>query len=319
MKLIDMHCDTLWRLSEDPNMNFQKGALCVDLEKMKMAGSIVQFFAAFIYMDEIQGEDPWGQGYEKALNMINSGKKLFDSHSHAIRLVKNYEEFLICQEEDKISAFLTVEEGGILDGDLKRLEHLYQEGVRLLTLTWNHENCIGYPNSRNASIMEKGLKEFGFYVVEKMNELGMLIDVSHLSDGGFWDVIRHSKKPIVASHSNARALCNHPRNLTDDMIRALSKQGGITGVNVYPYFVKPEGKIQAEDIADHVSYLYQVGGEDVISMGTDFDGFDNGESNVNHIGQMGLLYDIVKKRGFTERQMDKFWNQNAMRVIQTVR
>jgi membrane dipeptidase len=318
MKLIDMHCDTLWRLSDHPDMDFRRGDLCVDLDKMQKAGSIAQFFACFIYMDDIVGEDPWRQGYEKALNMINCGKKLFADYSHAIALAKNNKDFLECQAEGKIAAFLTVEEGGILDGDLRRLEHLYQEGVRLLTLTWNHENCIGYPNSRDKVMMERGLKEFGFQVVEKMNELGMLIDVSHLSDGGFWDVLRTSKMPVVASHSNARALCNHPRNLSDEMIRALSDQGGITGVNVYPYFVQPEGQIKAEDIAKHIAHIYNVGGEDVVAMGTDFDGFDNGVSDVNHIGQMGLVYDIVKRQGFTERQMEKFWHKNAMRVIQTL-
>ncbi len=318
MKLIDMHCDTLWMMSRNQNVDFLQSTLCVDLEKLKMAESTAQFFACFIYMDEILGEDPWGKGYEKALEMISNGKKLWNQYTEVISFARNYQELQHCQKEGKIAAFLTVEEGGILDGKLTRLQALYDEGVRLLTLTWNHENCIGYPNSREREIMERGLKPFGLQVVETMNELGMLIDVSHLSDGGFWDVIKHSKMPVVASHSNARALCNHPRNLSDDMIRALSEKGGVAGVNVYPYFVRSEGKINAENIADHIVHLYNKGGEDVVAIGTDFDGFDNGESDVNHIGQIGLVYDIVKGRGFTERQMEKFWHKNAMRVLETV-
>ena len=149
-----------------------------------------------------------------------------------------------------------------------------------------------------------------------MNELGMMIDVSHLSDGGFWDVIRHSKKPMVASHSNARTLCDHPRNLTDEMIKALAEQGGVAGVNLYPYFLHKSGKATADDIANHVWHMYQVGGENVVAYGTDFDGFDLGELDIAHMGQMNRVYESVRKRGFTERQMEKLLNGNILRVMQ---
>src|SRR5699024_7042079 len=110
---------------------------------------------------------------------------------------------------------------------LRRLHEFYDAGVRLITLTWNYENAAGYPNSRDSSVMRKGLKPFGKVLIEEMNDLGMIIDVSHLSDGGFWDVARRSKKPFIASHSNARAVTSHPRNLTDEMIRAIAEKGGV--------------------------------------------------------------------------------------------
>lgn len=163
--------------------------------------------------------------------------------------------------------------------------------------------------------MQSGLKPFGIEVVETMNALGMLIDVSHLSDGGFWDALKYSKAPVVASHSNCRTLCEHPRNLSDEMIKALADKGGIAGINLYPYFINKNGVARAEDIADHIVYMYQIGGEDVIAIGTDFDGFDEGEFEIAHMGEMRKLYDVVKRRGFTERQMEKFWNGNAMRVM----
>ena len=119
-----------------------------------------------------------------------------------------------------------MEEGGVLNEKQERLEELYRLGIRLITLTWNYENCLGYPNSRDGEVMNRGLKAFGLEIVERMNALGMLVDVSHLSDGGFWDCIRVSRAPIIASHSNARALCGVPRNLTDDMLRALAEKGG---------------------------------------------------------------------------------------------
>ena len=117
---------------------------------------------------------------------------------------------------------------------------MYEKGTRLMTLTWNYENCLGYPNSRDASVMGRGLKKFGLETIEQMNGLGMLVDVSHLSDGGFWDCIRHSSAPVVASHSNVRALCDCPRNLTDEMLKALGEKGGAAGLNFYPAFLRKE-------------------------------------------------------------------------------
>ena len=310
MKLIDFHCDTFWAME-------RQVPLCVDIEKLKNADSLAQFFACFIYMDDFVGEDRYTKGYQHALEMIRFAKKYFESMPNEIAMTCNYEKLCAHQKGNKISAFLTIEEGGILEGDMSRLECLYDEGVRLMTLLWNYENCIGYPNSRDRNVMEKGLKPFGIEVVHRMNELGMMIDASHMSDGGFWDTLKYSRKPVVASHSNARALCNHPRNLSDDMIRALAKQGGVIGVNTYPYFVHPSGKASMEFMADHIAHIYQVGGEDVLGIGTDFDGYDEGISDFNHIGQMNEFYDVVKKRGFTERQMEKIWFRNILRAIKS--
>ncbi len=318
MRLIDMHCDTIWMLMREKDINLKNNPFCVDVEKLKTAGSMAQFFACFIYMDEIVGEERFDKGYQLALDMIARGKKEFAECSNDMLLAGSFDDMMKNSEDGKMSAFLTVEEGGILNGDINRLQTLCDEGVRLITLTWNHENCIGYPNSKDEVIMQKGLKPFGVEVVEKMNELGMIIDVSHLSDGGFWDVLKYSKKPVVASHSNARRLCEHPRNLSDEMIKALANKGGVAGINLYPYFINKSGKATVEDIADHVRHMYQTGGEDFVAIGTDFDGFDEGELEIMHIGEMGKLYDVVKKRGFTERQMEKFWSGNAMREMKQI-
>lgn len=308
MKLVDFHCDTLWAMERNV-------PLCVDVDKLRVADSLAQFFACFIYKDDFAGEDCYTKGYEHALEMIDLGKTFFVNKSKDLALACDYEAVLRNQKENKISAFLTIEEGGILEGDMQRLERLYAEGVRLMTLLWNYENCIGYPNSNDRNIMERGMKSFGIDVVERMNELGMMIDVSHMSDGSFWDVLKYSKQPVVASHSNARALCNHPRNLSDEMIRALSKQGGVIGVNTYPYFVHESGKASMELLANHMEHIFQVGGEDVLGIGTDFDGYDQGETDFMHLGQMNQFYEVVKKRGFTERQMEKIWFRNILRVI----
>lgn len=315
MRLIDMHCDTISLLMQEENANLRENHFCVDLEKMKKAGSIAQFFACFIHISKFAGEDRFTKGYQYALEMIARGKQEFSENADQISLVTSYEELINNAENGKISAFLTIEESGILDGEISRLEHLYEEDIRLMTLLWNGENCIGYPNSRNTKIMNKGLKPFGIEVVERMNELGMIVDVSHLSDGGFWDVLKYSRKPVVASHSNARALCPHPRNLSDEMIRALAEKGGISGLNFYPYFLKENGKAGMDDLIRHIEHMYYVGGEEFVAIGTDFDGFDDGELDVEHLGQMERVYDALKKRKFHDSQIEKFWSKNALRLI----
>lgn len=318
MRLIDMHCDTFWLMMRKKGVILQKNDLCIDIEKMKKAGSMAQFFASFIHKSEFNGENAVEEAYQYALEMISYGKAELARCSDSIEIAHNYNELLANHDNGKMSAILTVEEGGIINGKMEYLEELYRQGVRLITLTWNHENCIGFPNSREPKVMNQGLKPFGIEVVNRMNELGMVIDVSHLSDGGFWDVIKYSTKPVVASHSNARALCNHPRNLTDDMIKALAEKGGVVGVNFYPYFLHESGKATVEDIANHTWHMYQVGGEDVVAIGTDFDGFDEGKLDIKHMGEMNRVYDAIKKRGFSERQMDKFWNGNILRVLQNM-
>ncbi len=318
MRLIDMHCDTIFELFRRGNMDLERNELGVDLHKLKQADSMAQFFACFINMRRFQGEDRFSKGYQYVLDMIVFAKNQIGKYPEEITLVKSYEELLKCESLGKIAAFLTVEEGGVVEGDLNRLDCLYEEGIRLMTLLWNEENCMGYPNSLDGEVMKKGLKPFGIETVERMNELGMIIDVSHMSDGGFWDVLRYSKKPVVASHSNARVLSNHPRNLTDEMIRALAEKGGVAGLNLYPYFINESGMANIDDLIRHIEHLFYVGGEDFVAIGTDFDGFDQGELELRNIGEMNLLYDALKKRKFNDRQLEKFWHGNAMRVMREV-
>lgn len=318
MRLIDMHCDTVLGLMHGENVNLKKNALCVDLEKMRQADSMVQFFACFIYMKRFQGNDRFAQGYQHALKMIARAKEEFAKYPEEIVLTTSFDEMMQNEQAGKMSAILTVEEGGVIDGKMENLEELYRQGIRLITLTWNEENCLGFPNSKDANVMNQGLKPFGIEVVERMNELGMIVDVSHLSDGGFWDTIKYSKKPVIASHSNARTLCNHQRNLTDEMIRALAEKGGVSGINFYPYFLNENGKATIDDLIRHIEHLYYVGGEDFVAMGTDFDGFDDGELDIKHLGEIPYLYEALKKRKFNDSQIEKFWHKNAMRVMKEV-
>lgn len=319
MHLIDMHCDTVAKILESKNgEGLYENSFDVDIKGMKNAGTMAQFFACFVYMEMFQGKDRMEKAYLYAKKMAAKLKEEVQKNSKEIALATTADSILQNQEQGKISAILTLEEGGVINGEFRKLEELYNEGIRLVTLLWNFENCMGYPNSKDRKIMEQGLKPFGFETVERMNDLGMLVDVSHMSDGGFWDVIHTSKKPVVASHSCVRSLCNHPRNLTDEMLRALGEKGGLAALNFYPAFIREDQKASKEDLAAHIKHMINVAGMDAVAIGTDFDGFEGGELEIDKTGKMSLLYHTLKKEGFTEEQLEKIWFGNVMRVIKEV-
>ena len=162
--------------------------------------------------------------------------------------------------------------------------------------------------------MRRGLKSFGKRMVEEMNELGMIVDVSHLSDGGFWDVAKISKKPFVASHSNARAVTNHPRNLTDSMIRTIAEKGGVIGINFCPSFLSDKKISTINGLLRHIYHIYQVGGEDVLALGSDLDGI-SGKIQLDGCDKISLLAESLKRYRMSDRVLEKMWYKNALRVF----
>ena len=232
-------------------------------------------------------------------------------------------------EAGKISGMLTIEEAGCCKGSLGVLRRMYELGVRMMTLTWNHENELASPNvvPGNGPIWpcmpntETGLKEKGFEFLAEMERLHIIADVSHLSDKGFWDIAEHSTRPFAASHSNCRALCPHTRNLTDAMIRALAEKGGIAGLNYYAAFLDtnpahPEAcRSTVERIAEHAAHYKQVGGIGVLALGSDFDGID-GHHQLETAADMPLLADALRRAGFTEDEVEGIYYRNAMRFFE---
>lgn len=308
MKIIDWHCDTILQLAElGEAACLRQNDLCVDIQKLKAAGSAAQFFALFIDMGEKRDPLEW------ALSMLDRFYQELDQNKENIQLARNYHEFLANDKSGKISAFLTIEEGGALKGQITNLRNFYRLGVRLITLTWNYPNEIGFPNCAK-EYYTKGLTSFGREVVREMNRLGMIIDVSHMSDQGFYDVAKLSAKPFVASHSNARSVTNHRRNLTDDMIRILADKGGIMGLNFANSFLGTSPVSRIEDMVSHLKHIRNVGGAEVMALGTDFDGISS-EVEINHIGEIAKLFQALKANGFSATELDKFCRLNAVRVI----
>lgn len=314
MKLIDLHCDTISKIHRsNKNINLYENNLHVDIKKLKSANSIAQFFAMFIeYGDK---PDIYENYFDYLMSMLDEFYMQIEQNSEHIALATNYDELIKNIENNKISAFLTVEEGGVIGNNLYNLRNLYRLGVRLITLTWNFPNILGYPNYKK-EYMDKGLTEFGIEAVKEMNRLGMLVDVSHLSDTGFYDVAKISQKPFIASHSNSREIKNHPRNLTNNMIKVISNNGGIIGINFCPSFIE-NNKSSVEGLIKHIKNIKKIGGIDCISMGSDFDGI-SGNLEIKNIGKMNKLIISLEKEGFSTEEIEKIFYRNALRVIKEV-
>ena len=309
--LIDLHCDTISVLLKNvQDRELRKNNLCVDIEKLRQGGSLAQFFALYVNMENVKNP------FEYAMVMLDKFYQEVSANSTEIAIARDYNEMMANMEKGKISAFLTLEEGGVIKGKLENLRNFYRLGVRLMTLTWNYPNEIGYPNFE-WRYQAQGLTAFGKEVVAEMNRLGMIIDVSHLSDQGFYDVASLSQQPFIASHSNSRAMTNHPRNLTDDMIRILAENGGVLGLNFAASFLGSSETSKIEDMIRHANHIYQVGGAEVLAIGTDFDGTAP-NLDIIHAGQMNQLRDALAKNGFTASELDKIWYQNSGRLIKEV-
>ena len=321
MKFIDLHCDTLsiLALSDEEISLKSTDKTSVDFERLKKGNALAQFFAIYLPSEatyERLKKEPMDDD-EYILKSVKILKEAIEENPDLIAMAYNAEDIKRNKAEGKMSAILTIEDGRSIEGKLEKIKQYYDLGVRLITLTWNHENSLGYPNSKDPEIMKKGLKAFGIEAIEYMNDLGIIVDVSHLSDGGFYDVARVSKRPFIASHSNARAISPHQRNLTDEMIKIISDKGGVVGLNFCPPFLNQDAKGQDSTIelmVKHLNHIRNVGGEDVIALGSDLDGI-GGNLEIDSCDKIPLLFKALEKAGWSSRLIEKLAYENALRVI----
>lgn len=324
MQIADMHCDTISELFRGADTSLRKNNLHIDIEKLKKGQYLIQNFAMFVY--QTPGEDP----LERCMKLIDRFYQEMEQNADSIAPVRSYQDILDNQRQGKLSAMLTVEEGAVIKGDLAILRDLYRLGVRMLTITWNFRNELGNGNLTHydpsgefdTSIPNTtdGLTEAGIEAVQEMERLGMVIDVSHLSDAGFYDVLKYTSGPFVASHSNARSICGHVRNLTDDMIRKLADRGGVAGINFGGNFLTdgPYGnRSTVEAMVCHIQHIVSVGGEDCVGLGTDFDGIPS-NNEIENAGEMQMLVRALEAAGFSERMVEKICCQNVLRLYKTV-
>ncbi|MCM1159020.1 MAG: dipeptidase [Bacteroidales bacterium] len=337
MKIIDMHCDTIYEIHEagkrGERISLRENNLMLDLQRMKKGGYLVQNFALFVERKE--GVSSFSQVKE----LLSVFKREMADNRDWITEVATTEEIRKNEREEKLSALLTVEEGGVCEGKTENLHYLYEQGVRMMTLTWNFSNEIGFPNVSEGKDFYTpntvdGLTDTGIELVKEMERLGMIIDVSHLSDAGFYDVAHNTKAPFVASHSNARAVCPWVRNLTDEMIKTLAGRGGVAGLNYCSDFLRDCGNGKPyngkggrlatgtgfaglEDVARHARHIADTGGIECLGLGSDFDGIP-AYPGMPEADKLSLLADELVKQGFHESEIDKIFYQNVLRLYREI-
>lgn len=304
----------------------------LDFLRLREAGASAQCFAVFLDREACgrRGVSPW-QRYEQLRNFFFAALK---KNEDVVRLVRTAEELADAERDGAVGAVLTVEGGELLgcgagneNGELPacgagvensgcldilhtRLLRMWEDGVRLLTLTWNYENGLGYPNGSGG-----GLKRAGYEAVACMQELGMVVDVSHLSDRGFWDVMAAAKKPVIASHSCARSLCGHQRNLTDAQLRVLGENGGIVGVNFHAPFLKDDGVSGSmEEVVHHLQHIISCAGNDAPAFGSDYDGMQGAPEWGGCEGMPRLIEALSSY--FDADTMEKICYRNAARLLE---
>lgn len=321
MKIADMHSDTIYELLKRRRIGKEicllENELHIDLQKMQQAEYLLQNFSLFV--EQGTCEDP----YEEAKAEYDVFLDEMEKHQAHISQVFTYKDIVKNQEEGKLSALLTLEEGEVCMGSIEKLEEFYSYGVRMMTMVWNFDNSLSTsaskyapPSPRNYQGSRKGLTETGFTFVGRMEELGMIPDISHMSDEGIEDMLNFAKKPFVASHSNARILCAHQRNLTDEFLKRMGEKGCVIGANFFSKFLQKDAEFSKTSwIADHILHMVNVAGIESVGLGSDYDGIGCG-LEMSDCSKMQMLAEELRCRGMSEAQIERVFYKNVLRLYQ---
>ena len=308
--VFDLHCDTSLGLagiySKNP-VSLRKNELHIDLERAGKLSGYAQCFGCFTTtLSEFPARISIADVFEKEMTAV---LREIDENSDLIRLAYSAKEIEENRKQGIMSGILTIEGPAGFDFNADLLENLYQIGFRITTLGWNEQNPL-----TGSCVTGGGLTEQGREYVRLAQKVGMVVDVSHISDAGFWDIMDITQKPILASHSNSRALWNIPRNLSDEMYLAICKTGGTVGINLYSDFLGENADI--DTVCDHIFYFLKLAGDDKhVSLGSDFDGMDSLPTGITGIQDYDKLADRLLARGLTEDTVHHIFWDNALGVI----
>ncbi len=303
IQVFDAHCDTaiLWYKNRIDFFNGKKGH--ATYKKLKKGNVKFQVFA--ICLNSAAGEfDP----LRDILQNIKFFTQRIDA-SRKVKLIRTKQDLIdVNKEKNLMGAILGIEGGDLIRGSFEIAEILYSLGVRVFTPVWNYRNSIGSGMWEEDS--DKGLTRFGKKLIPFLQELGMIIDVSHAAKETFNDILECSIKPVIASHSNAKKICSHPRNLTDKQLKMLNKNGSVIGVNFFPKFLTNSGKATRQDVIKHVKYLYNLISPDSIGFGSDFDGILRTPAGLETAEQYQLLIRDLERDGFDLKTIKKIAFKN---------
>jgi len=304
--IIDLHADTISRIAvKGEGLASNSGHF--DLRRAREAGVMLQVLSLFT------SERDSNRALEDILFQIDYFEQEMLSCREMAFKVKGIRDLEESREQERIGLMLHLEGGEALGTRISNLRTLYRLGVRSVGLTWNRRNLLA------DGVMEAagggGLSEWGREVIHEMNRLGMAVDLAHISPAGFWSVIEITKKPVIVSHANALAICPHPRNLSDEQMRAVAENGGIVGVTFVPDFVA-ERDPSLETLVEHICHMVKIMGEEHVALGSDFDGTET--TVISDVGAYPTLVAALEKRGFNEVQIEKLLQGNFLRVLKDI-
>lgn len=314
MFICDCHCDTLTELY-NKNASLYENEQHFDIKRQIALGGGLQFCAIYVPTEVFRYQG--GLRYTLCLlDKYNQEIKKLHENGIDVLQVRTAEDAGNVLKH-KAATLLAIEEGGAIDGSLEALRCLYELGVRAMTLTWSNRNDIA--DGINEEATGSGLTLFGKQVVAEMNRLGMLVDVSHISTAGFWSVIETSTKPIIATHSNAKSLCSHPRNLNDEQIKALAQNGGLAGITFAGQFLEEDWRNACiESVYKHIDYMLNIiGNDDHIGFGSDFDGISHPPYNIQGVQDYKPLIEYLSKY-YSDETINKITHKNVINLLQKV-
>ncbi len=311
LPVFDLHCDTALAISErvdEQKSSLRKSACHIDLTRAGELGGYAQCFAMFTTPDFDEWfHKPVTQVFE---NMLSNLEAELAANADLIAKARTTAEIDDNLKNGKMSAILTLEGPAGIDFDPERLEALYQQGFRISTLGWNEKNVL-----TGSHVTGGGLTDRGREYVKECQRLGILVDVSHISDEAFWDIISITEAPIVASHSNLRSVCPHSRNLTEDMYRALAETGGTAGINLCAPFIRTD-RPDLDATCDHIFRMLELAPDGThVSLGGDLDGCDTLPQGFSGIESYNVLADRLLERGLDEKTIRNIYWHNTMGVM----
>jgi len=317
--LFDAHCDTITAAMRKGE-GLRKNSLHLDLESLRAYSPCAQVFAIFTRPEgDSAGAEPdydrpdapaellYGL-YQKAVGCLLAE---FDENSDILMHCLTADDVRLARRENKIAAFVSVEGAELLSCDVERLQEAYDLGVRLVNITWN------YPNSLSGTAMssnKRGLTEKGRAFVRRAQEMGVMLDMSHISEAAFWDTLEEAARPVLASHSNSKALCPHPRNLSDDQFVGLVRLGGAAGLNLCPDFLGMGRDIEA--VVEHAEHFLALGGEKSVCLGADLDGIDELPKGFGGVEDMDKIYEAMLRRNYNEDLVRDIFYNNLLGVFE---
>ena len=307
--VFDLHCDTSLGLAgiyANEPARLRKNNMHIDLERASTLGGYAQCFGCFTTTPERPGRMTPADVFEREMTAV---LREIEDNSDTIRLAYSAKDVEENRKQGIMSGILTIEGSAGFGFDPEMLENLYQIGFRITTLGWNEQNPL-----TGSCVTGGGLTEQGRAFVREAQRVGMVVDVSHISDEGFWDIMNITDKPIIASHSNSRTLWPIPRNLTDEMYLAICKTGGTVGINLYSDFLGENANI--DTVCNHIFHFLGLAGNDRhVSLGSDFDGMEALPVGIAGIEDYGKLADRLLERGLAEESVHHIFWDNALGVI----